>query len=339
MSTAIVILNWNGEKYLQQFLPILIKNTSLPEVEIIVADNASTDTSLEVMKNKFPAIKTIVFDKNYGFAEGYNKALAQVSADYYVLLNSDVEVTADWLKPLTEYMNNNDNVAACQPKILSYNRRSHFEHAGAAGGFIDHFGFPFCRGRVLGFAEEDNGQYNTIADVFWATGACLMVRADVYWKVGGLDGDFFAHMEEIDLCWRLKNRGYRIVCIPGSTVFHIGGGTLNVESPHKTYLNFRNNLLLLYKNLPDNLLKKIMMSRFFFDYAAAFQLFITGKPRNAFSVFKARRDYHGLRSNFKEKRKENILNTVNNDISEILQKSIVFNYYLKGKKTFNSLEN
>jgi len=337
MSTAIVILNWNGEKYLQQFLPILIENTAIPDVEIIVADNASTDSSLAILKNEFPTIRTIALDENYGFAGGYNKALEQVDTDYYVLLNSDVEVTQGWLQPLVVYLNDHEEVAACQPKIRAYNQRTHFEHAGAAGGFIDRFGFPFCRGRVIGFAEEDKGQYDSIIDIFWATGACLMVRSKIYWKVGGLDDDFFAHMEEIDLCWRFKSRGYRVVCVPESTVYHIGGGTLDMENPHKTYLNFRNNLLLLYKNLPTKLLKKTMFWRFLFDYAAAFQLFATGKPANAKSIFKARKDFKRMQPDFEEKRKENILYSTNDSQSDILQKSIVFGYYLKGKKTYNSL--
>jgi GT2 family glycosyltransferase len=337
MSTAIVILNWNGEKYLQQFLPILIENTSFPDVEIIVADNASTDSSLAILAQKFPAIRTIVLDKNYGFAGGYNKALAQVEADYYVLLNSDVEVTQGWLQPLVSYVEEHEEVAACQPKVRAFYQRTHFEHAGAAGGFIDRFGFPFCRGRVLGVVEEDKGQYDTVSDIFWATGACLMVRSIIYWKVGGLDDEFFAHMEEIDLCWRLKSRGYRIVCIPESTVYHMGGGTLNVESPHKTYLNFRNNQLMLYKNLPTKLLKKTMFWRFIFDYIAAAQLFLTGKPANAKSVFVARKDFKRMQPDFEAKRKENLLYSTSNNESDIYQESIVLNFYLKGKKTFSSL--
>jgi len=337
MSVAIVILNWNGENYLQKFLPILIDNTLIPGVEIIVADNASTDTSLSLLKDKFPTIRTIIFDKNYGFAGGYNKALAEVEADYFVLLNSDVEVTPGWLNPMLAYMDGHEKVAACQPKILSYANRSKFEHAGAAGGYIDRFGFPFCRGRILGLAEEDKGQYNTITDIFWATGACLMIRSNLYWKAGGLDDEFFAHMEEIDLCWRLKSRGYRIVCIPESSVFHVGGGALNYESPHKTYLNFRNNLLMLYKNLPPRLLEKTMYWRFVFDYAAAFQLFITGKPKNAISVFKARRDYKNMQPVFEEKRKQNILYATSDNKQDILQKSIVLEYYLKGKKTYQAI--
>jgi GT2 family glycosyltransferase len=336
MSTAIVILNWNGEKYLQQFLPVLINHTTIPDVEIIVADNASTDSSLAILAEKFPTVRTIVLDKNYGFAGGYNKALAKVEADYYVLLNSDVEVTAGWLQALITYMNLHKEVAACQPKIRAFYKRSHFEHAGASGGFIDRFGFPFCRGRILGFAEEDKGQYDTSTDIFWATGACLVIRSKNYWEVGGLDDEFFAHMEEIDMCWRLKSRGYRIVCIPQSTVYHMGGGTLNVESPRKTYLNFRNNQLMLYKNLPEKLLRKTMFWRFVFDYVAAIQLFLSGKTANAKSVFTARRDFKRMLPDFEAKRKENLLHSVTNNESDIYQESIVLNYYLKGKKTFSS---
>ena len=337
MTTAVVILNWNGEKYLEQFLPILIENTKLSGSEIIIADNASTDSSLLILQEKFPTIRTVVLDKNYGFAGGYNKALAQIEADYYVLLNSDVEVMPNWLEPLITYMDKHADVAACQPKIRSYFNRKYFEHAGAAGGYIDRFGFPFCRGRVLGTAEEDKGQYDNITDIFWATGACLLVRSKTFWTVGGLDDDFFAHMEEIDLCWRLKSRGYRIVCIPESTVFHVGGGTLNVENPYKTYLNFRNNLLMLYKNLPAKLLKDTMFWRMIFDYIAAIQLFVTGKPKNAISVFKARSDFKRMQPNFEEKRKQNILYSTSDNYSDILQKSIVIEYFLKGKKTFDSL--
>ncbi len=337
MTTAIVILNWNGEAFLQEFLPTLILNTSKNDVEIIVADNASTDSSLSVLASKFPTIRTIVLDKNYGFAGGYNRALAQVEADYYVILNSDVEVTSNWLEPLLEFMNTNLEVAACQPKIRSYSNRSFFEHAGAAGGFIDYLGFPFCRGRVFGIVEEDKGQYDSITNIFWATGACLMIRTEAFWSVGGFDDDFFAHMEEIDLCWRLKSRGYKIVCIPESLVYHVGGGTLNVESPYKTYLNFRNNLLLLYKNLPNKALNKIMFLRFFLDYIAFLQLFITGKPKNAVSVIKARMDYKKMRSSFKQKRHENLSKTTSSIIQEILPQSIVVSYFLRAKRTFQEL--
>ena len=336
MQTAVVILNWNGEKFLKQFLPVLLKFTTNPETEIIVADNASTDLSVEILKNEFPTVRTIVLDKNYGFAGGYNKALAQVEADYYVLLNSDVEVTLNWLEPMINYMVEHEDVAACQPKILSYYNRTHFEYAGAAGGFIDRFGFPFCRGRVLGLAEEDLGQYNTVTDIFWATGACLVIRSAIFRKVGGFDDDFFAHMEEIDLCWRLKSRGFRIVCIPQSSVYHVGGGTLNAESPYKTYLNFRNNLLLLYKNLPAKLLKKTLFWRFLFDYIAALQLFISGKPKNSLSVIRARKQFKKMVPDFEDKRNENILYSTVENPNGILQESIVLNYYLKSKRIFSS---
>ena len=337
MRTAVVILNWNGEKFLNQFLPVLLRNTQLPGVDIYVADNASTDNSLSLIEEQFPTVKTLLLDKNYGFAGGYNKALAQINADYFVLLNSDVEVTENWLQPLLNYMNENADVAACQPKIKSFYNRDYFEHAGASGGFIDYLGFPFCRGRVVGTAEMDRGQYDTVIDVFWATGACLLIRSELYNQVGGLDDEFFAHMEEIDLCWRLRSRGFRIVCIPQSEVYHVGGGTLQVEHPHKTYLNFRNNLLMLYKNLPQKSLSNIMRWRMLFDYAAAFQLFVTGKPKNAKSVFKARRDFKKMLPGFVDKRIENLSSATRTDFPEMLRKSIVIEYYLKGNKTYSKL--
>ena len=337
MRTAVVILNWNGEKFLNQFLPVLLRNTQLPGVDIYVADNASTDNSLSLIEEQFPTVKTLLLDKNYGFAGGYNKALAQINADYFVLLNSDVEVTENWLQPLLNYMNENADVAACQPKIKSFYNRDYFEHAGASGGFIDYLGFPFCRGRVVGTAEMDRGQYDTVIDVFWATGACLLIRSELYNQVGGLDDEFFAHMEEIDLCWRLRSRGFRIVCIPQSTVFHVGGGTLQVEHPHKTYLNFRNNLLMLYKNLPQKSLTNIMRWRMLFDYAAAFQLFVTGKPQNAKSVLEARKDFKKMLPGFVDKRIENLSSATRTDFPEMLRKSIVIEYYLKGNKTYSKL--
>lgn len=339
MKTAVVILNWNGEKYLKQFLPILIKYTQIPDVELFVADNASTDNSLLVLNEQFPTVKTILLDENYGFAGGYNKALSQIESDYFVLLNSDVEVTENWLQVLINYMDENLDVAACQPKIRSFYNRSFFEHAGAAGGFIDKLGFPFCRGRVIGKAEEDRGQYDDIIDIFWATGACLMIRSEIYNKVGGLDDDFFAHMEEIDLCWRMNSRGYRIACIPQSVVFHVGGGTLHTEHPQKTYLNFRNNLLMLYKNLPQHSLSKVLGWRKLFDYLAAFQLFITGKPQNAKSVIHARRDFLRMLPDFEQKRNENIFYTTKTANLKVLKKCIVIEYFLKNNKTYRQLTN
>ncbi len=337
MKGSIIILNWNGERYLRQYLPALISNTTNTDVEIIVADNGSNDNSLQLLKNEFPTVRTIVFDKNYGFAEGYNKALAEIKSEYSVLLNSDVEVTQNWLEPLISYMDEHQDVAACQPKILSFYDRTRFEHAGAAGGFIDQFGFPFCRGRVFAEVEKDAHQYDEILDVFWASGACLFIRTKIFIAEGGFDAAFFAHMEEIDLCWRLKNRGFRLVCIPQSIVYHVGGGTLNTEHPHKTYLNFRNNLFMIYKNLPEGELHKVLFARYFLDYVAAIQLYFTGKKQNAISVFKARRDFAKHLPVLKSQRKENIEKVTIKEVPGILKKSIVINYYLFGKKKFSDL--
>jgi len=335
---AIVILNWNGEHFLKQFLPVLVANTNVEGADIIVADNASTDGSLDYLRESFPTIKTIILDKNYGFAGGYNMALSQVEAEYFVLLNSDVEVTDNWLQPLISYLDANNEVVACQPKIKAFHNKNVFEHAGAAGGFIDFLGFPFCRGRILSKTEEDKGQYDDVCDIFWATGACLVIRSEIFRKVGGLDDAFFAHMEEIDLCWRLNARGYRIVCIPQNTVYHVGGGTLPIESPHKTYLNFRNNLLMLYKNLPQQSLSKIMRWRRVLDYMAAIQLFVTGKRKNAAAVFKARKDFKAMLPNFVDKRNENILYATKINCPEMIQKSIIWEYYFKKNKKFSQIQ-
>ena len=337
MRTAVVILNWNGEKFLNQFLPVLLRNTQLPGVDIYVADNASTDNSLSLIEEQFPTVKTLLLDKNYGFAGGYNKALAQINADYFVLLNSDVEVTENWLQPLLNYMNENADVAACQPKIKSFYNRDYFEHAGASGGFIDYLGFPFCRGRVVGTAEMDRGQYDTVIDVFWATGACLLIRSELYNQVGGLDDEFFAHMEEIDLCWRLKSRGRRIVCNPQSVVYHIGGGTLKTEHPRKTYLNFRNNLLMLYKNLPHKSLKKTFDVRFYLDNLAAFHMLLQGKIQNLKAITDARTDFRNMQADFAEKRKENILKSVQSTFQEISQSSLLYEFYIKRRKKFSDI--
>ncbi len=339
MRVSVIILNWNGERFLKQYLPVLIKNTQPELAEIVVADNGSTDNSLLLLRDEFPAVRLITFDKNYGFAEGYNKALEQTDTEYTVILNSDVEVTPDWLLPLVDFMDVNANVAACQPKILAYYDRSRFEHAGAAGGFIDKFGFPFCRGRIFTEVEKDSRQYDDVSDIFWASGACLFIRTEVFKKEGGFDADFFAHMEEIDLCWRLKSRGYRISCVPQSVVYHVGGGTLNTEHPHKTYLNFRNNLLMLYKNLPANKLWIVLITRYFFDYVAALQMYVTGKKPNALSVLKARSDFAVMKLFYKEKRKENLSKTVIKELSGIYCGSLVLAAYIFGRKKFAELKN
>jgi GT2 family glycosyltransferase len=288
-------------------------------------------------------VKIIQFAENHGFAGGYNKALAQIDAEIFVLLNSDVKVTENWLAPLVEYLDNHVDTAAVQPKILSFASKTQFiseevfEYAGAAGGFIDKYGFPFCRGRILSTLETDNRQYNSAIDIFWATGACLVIRANDYWNAGGLDEEFFAHQEEIDLCWRLRSRGRKIACVPQSAVYHVGGGALSAENPRKTYLNYRNNLLLLYKNLPENRLKKVFFVRFFLDYAAAMQMLLTGKAANAKMIWRARKDFGQIKADFAEKRKENLEKTSLKIIPEILQQNIVFQYYIKGKKTFSQL--
>ena len=269
IKTAVVILNWNGEAMLRQFLPSVIASSCEEGTVVYVADNASTDGSCAVVEKEFPSVHLIRLDKNYGFAEGYNRALQQVEAEYVVLLNSDVEVTEGWLRDMVAYMDTHPDTAACQPKILSYRHRNMFEYAGASGGFMDRYGYPFCRGRVFDVVEEDRGQYDEVIPVFWATGAALMIRQEVYQKVGGLDGRFFAHMEEIDLCWRLRSQGFQLVCIPSSKVYHVGGATLKKENPRKTFLNFRNNLLMLYKNLPEEELASVMRVRTFLDYCAA----------------------------------------------------------------------
>jgi len=295
---SIIILNWNGAEMLRTYLPSVVKaNAETRDTEVIVADNGSTDNSLEVLRKEFPDVQTIVLDKNYGFAEGYNRAIearvAQGEPEYIVLLNSDVEVTEGWLTPLLDYMDAHPDVAAVQPKIRSWRNRSYFEHAGAAGGYVSWLGYPYCRGRRFGRVEEDKGQYDTIADVDWTTGACMCVRTSVYREAGGLDAAFFAHMEEIDLCWRMRNRGWRLACVPQSVVYHLGGGSLSYDNPRKTYLNFRNNLLMIYKNKQHPW--GVLSIRFFLDYAAALMFLITGKPKSAKAVCQARKDYRRMR--------------------------------------------
>ncbi len=333
MRVAVVILNWNGRKFLEKFLPPLIEH-SRTDAEIIVADNASTDDSVGFLEKNFPAIRIIRNKTNSGFAGGYNEALQQVSAEYYILLNSDIEVTADWIRPVIRMMDKDPGIAACQPKIRSYENRSHFEYAGAAGGYIDKYGYPFCRGRLFLSIEEDLGQYDDPAEIFWATGACMFVRADLYHKMGGLDSDFFAHMEEIDFCWRLKNEGYRIMYCPGSTVYHIGGGTLPKISWRKTYYNFRNNFFLLYKNLPDNLLFEVFAKRLILDGIAAMKFLFTAGFKDFWAVAKAHVSFYSTLSKTRHKRK--LLKQGN--MTNVYSSNIVTEYFLKGKKKFTDLD-
>lgn len=334
--TAVVILNYNGAGMLRRFLPSVIEYS--PEASIYVADNGSSDESCDVVRNEFPAVKLMVLDHNYGFAEGYNRALAQVDEEYAVLLNSDVEVTRGWLSPMTQFLDSNPEVAACQPKLLSFKQKDFFEYAGAAGGFIDKWGYTFCRGRIFNTVERDSGQYDDTTDVFWATGAALMIRNEVYKNNGGLDGRFFAHMEEIDLCWRLRSRGYRIACVPQSHVYHVGGATLKKENPQKTYLNFRNNLLMIYKNAPDCQLKKIMLFRKVFDNVAALKFLASGDYAAFKAVRKARRDFKAMRSGYDKTRAENMKLAVTTRIPEVLKSSILYKYYLGFKHTYSSLK-
>lgn len=334
---SVVILNWNGEKLLPEFLPSVLKHTDLEYAEIVVADNNSGDNSIACLKENFPQIRLIQLAENYGFAEGYNQALQHIESDYVVLLNSDVEVTENWLMPAIGFMDANETVAALQPKILSYRNKEYFEYAGASGGFIDKYGYPFCRGRIFGNIEKDHAQYDDITDIFWASGACMFIRLNDFIQAGGFDSTFFAHMEEIDLCWRLNARGRKIVCYPHSVVYHVGAATLSAENPRKTFLNFRNNLLMLYKNLPEKSLKKTLTVRLFLDYIAAFQMIVSGKYKNAKAVLQAHKDFKNIRNSYKSKREINIQKTNTETIKTLYNKSILWNFYAKQKKTFDKL--
>ena len=337
MKVSVVILNWNGCDMLRTFLPSVIRYSKSEEVEVCVADNGSTDASVEMLREEFPCVRIIVLDQNHGFADGYNLALQQVEAEYVVLLNSDVEVTEHWLEPMISYLDGHPEVAACQPKIRSQRQKEYFEYAGAAGGFIDKYGYPFCRGRIMGVVEEDRGQYDTIIPVFWATGAALFIRLKDYREAGGLDGRFFAHMEEIDLCWRLRARGRQIACVPQSVVYHVGGATLKKENPRKTFLNFRNNLVMLYKNLPSKDFASVMRTRAVLDYIAALSFILKLQFPNALAVLRARREYRLLRSSFTPAREENLKKTSLSVIPEWTKSSILAQYYLRGKKFFSQL--
>ena len=338
---AIVILNWNGADMMRQYLPTVLENSV---GDVVVADNASTDGSVEMLLQEFPQVPVIVLEQNFGFAEGYDRALAQLpDYEYYLLLNSDVEIRQkDWDAPLIKYMDEYPECAACQPKLLALRemnaqRMGWFEYAGAAGGFLDKYGYPFCRGRVMSTVEKDEGQYDEVVPLLWATGAALMVRASDWQESGGLDARFFAHMEEIDLCWRLRTMGKSIVCISDSTAYHLGGATLNQGNPRKTFLNFRNNLLMLYKNLPERELKNVMRVRAFLDYLAAFQFLLKGDRGNFVAVFKARRAFAKMRPDFDKDRRHIQQLRKNERVPERVEFSLLWQYYVKGKKTFRAL--
>lgn len=329
MKIAVVILNWNGSTLLQQFLPSVIQYSE--NATIYVADNASSDDSVAILKRDFPSVKIIQNKENFGFAKGYNEALKFVDEPYYALVNSDIEVTQNWLNPIFELFDNESKTAIIQPKILAFKEKTHFEYAGAAGGFIDQYGFPFCRGRIFETVEEDKGQYDDETEIFWATGACLFIRNDVFHELKGFDPDFFAHQEEIDLCWRAFNLGYTTKYTSKSVVYHIGGATLDVANPIKTYLNFRNSLYMLVKNLPFWKLFYLLLLRMILDGIAAFKFLFQGRVFHFMAVFNAHFSFYG---NFKKMyKKRSSIQLANYFIIN----SIVYKYFISGKKIFKDM--
>ncbi len=321
---------------MRRFMPSVVENS--PEADVVVVDNGSTDDSLQYLETEMPQVRVIRLDMNYGFAEGYHRGLREVEAEYCLLLNSDVEVREGWLRPMLTYMDAHPEVAACQPKLLCQWAPDMFEYAGASGGYIDAYGYPYCRGRLFGTVEKDEGQYDDVTSVLWATGAALMIRSRDYWEVGGLDGRFFAHQEEIDLCWRLRSRGRGIVVVPQSVAYHLGGGTLPQGNPHKDYLNFRNNLLLLYKNLPDNRLRPVFRMRFCLDMLASLRFILRRQWGSFCAVWRARRDFRKMRPDFEKDRQENLRQTVLSPVPEQSSFSLLWQYYVKGQKTFDKLK-
>lgn len=330
---AIVILNWNGKKYLEKFLPSVIKHSK--NARIIVADNASTDTSISFLREHYPFVEIIQNESNGGFAKGYNLALKKIDANYYLLLNSDIEVTENWLSPLIESVKD-EGVAGCQPKVLAFNQKNKFEHAGASGGFIDKNYFPFCRGRILASIEEDQQQYNEPVEVFWATGACLLIKAEIFHKVGGFDSSFFAHMEEIDLCWRIKKMGYSFVVAPRSVVYHVGGGTLPYSSPRKTFLNFRNSLLMIAKNHEGILFPKLLW-RLCIDGVAGISFLAKGDVVNFWAVIKAHFSFYGRLSDVLKKRKQIQQQSTKTNLAGFYSGNVLWSYYVKGIRKTSSL--
>lgn len=360
MKAAIVILNWNGRHFLETYLPILIENTPADIGRIIIADNGSTDGSVQMLKEQFKTIQLIEFDKNYGFTGGYNRALEQIDAEYFILLNSDIRVSAGWLDAIIHFMDNNPQAGICMPKILSEARHVEimnatdktalcecFEYAGACGGFIDKHGFPFCRGRILSHVEDDNGQYDNPIEIFWASGACMAVRSEIYRNLDGLDESFFAHMEEIDFCWRAKLLGYHVWAVPQSCVYHVGGGTLPNNSPHKLYLNYRNNLLMLYKNLPAKENSKTIFKykrnisifkRIWIDNLSAVVYLLQGKFHFFKAVVKAHRDFKKMKGETKiSPRLISYTNSSLKKLSGVYCHSIILSFFA-GKKDFTKLK-
>lgn len=336
---AVVILNWNGDKMLRRYLPTLLRHTSEEQAAIYIADNGSTDGSMKTVEEMFPRCRRIELDENYGFAEGYNKALRTIDAELYVLLNSDVEVSENWLSPLLDFMDKNPRAAACQPKLLAIDNSWRFEYAGAAGGFIDKWGYPLCRGRIFNKVEYDFGQYEETIETHWASGAAMMIRSRDYWAAGGLDGRFFAHNEEIDLCWRLRIMGRTIHCVPGSVVYHLGGGTLPQGNPQKTFLNFRNNLTMLYKCLPEEDLRKVMRARWWLDRLAALQaLVLKFNLGDCRAILRARREFKRWRHDFDADRQQiQASRQLGGSLADRLPFSALWQYYVKGNRQYKKI--
>jgi GT2 family glycosyltransferase len=334
---AVVILNWNGIKYLQQFLPSVLSST-WSNLDVIVGDNASTDGSVEFLMQNFPSVRIIQNDQNYGFTGGYNKVLEHVEADYFILLNSDVEVADGWIEPVIALMESDPLIAAAAPKIKAFAQKDHFEHAGAAGGFIDEFGYPFCQGRIFYEIEKDNGQYNQSKEIFWATGAALFIKKSCWVESGGFDDRFFAHMEEIDLCWRLKNMGYKVMYCAESAVLHVGGGTLNVENPFKTFLNFRNNLLLIKNNLPFWRGLLVIFIRIWMDFMALLRFLREGKRKDAWAVSRAHQNFifRTKRSQLPKISKKHDGTTAS--LTGMYKRSIVWDFFVNKKRYFTDLD-
>lgn len=330
---AIVILNWNGRAFLEKFLPSVIEY-SIDIADIFVADNASNDDSISFLINNYPDINVIKNNENGGFSKGYNDALKKINYKYYVLLNSDIEVTKNWVTPIINLMDNDQKIAVCQPKLLSYSNNQKYEYAGAAGGFIDKYGYPFCRGRIFTTIENDNSQYDDSKEIFWATGAAMFVRAEIYHKIGGLDEDFFAHMEEIDFCWRVKNLGYKVMYCPESVVYHVGGGTLPKNNSKKTYLNFRNNFCLLLKNLPTKRLFVVFPIRLFLDYIAVIKFLFEGGYKDFFAVVKAHFSFYLSIPKMLKKRNS----YPHYNVKGIYKRCIVWDYYILRKTKFSQLK-
>jgi GT2 family glycosyltransferase len=337
LKVAVVILNWNGKHLLEQFLPKVIAMSS-HIAEIWVADNDSNDDSIKFVSENFPTVKHLQTGKNLGYAGGYNYALDRINADYYILLNSDIEVTSNWIEPIIELMENDTLIAAAQPKIKDFKHHNKFEYAGAAGGFIDKIGYPFCRGRIFESLETDHGQYDDTIEVFWASGACLFVRAEVFKKLDGFDESFFAHMEEIDLCWRMKNRGYKVIACGASTVYHVGGGTLSKANWRKTYLNFRNNLELIYKNIESKYLFRTIFIRMVFDGLAAFKFLITNGFSHFWAIIRAHMHFYRLLPIIRKKRKMLQSQIKERNSVGVYNGSVVSDYFIRNKKKFSDLE-